>query len=124
MSDKLDNLKKTLQQKQPDSIEREQFRTLMRHIEEYQLGLGPKPTGRIYRAWSAAMMTKALLAKFSAASEPQTPGKCGNIPRSAGGMGKLPHACLTPDSVVPWGVIFAGAATASALSLLLRRIGK
>jgi hypothetical protein len=120
MSDKLDNLKKTLQQKQPDSIEREQFRTLMRHIEEYHSGLGPKPTGRIYRAWSAAMMTQALLAKFSLMPEPQATRKSGTIR----GAGSQPHEPLSANSLVPWGTIFAGAATAAALSLLLTRIRK
>lgn len=120
MSDKLDNLKKTLQQRQPDSIEREQFRTLMRHIEEYQSGLGPKPTGRIYRAWSAAMMTKALLAKFSATPETRDGGKSGDI----GLMSNPPHGPFLPDSLVPWGTIFASAATAAALSLLLTRSRK
>ena len=121
MSDKLDNLKKTLQQKQPDSIEQEQFRILMRHIDEHNAGLCPRPTGRVYRAWSAAMMTRVILAKFSAApAESETLAKPGGTQT----MSIQSYSQYSPDNSVPWSTIFTGAATAAALSLLFTKSRK
>ena len=121
MSDKLDNLKKALQQKQPDSIEQEQFRILMRHIDEHNAGLCQRPTGRVYRAWSAAMMTRVILAKFSAApAESETLAKPGGTQT----MSIQSYSQYSPDNSVPWSTIFTGAATAAALSLLFTKSRK
>ena len=113
MSDNTDNVKQTPLQTDPDSIEQKHFRTLMRFMDEYACGNGPRPTKRCYRAWIAAMMTRSVLAHFRA--KPKYRPILLVVSSTAAPAAQLP---LPPDSPVEWGTVLTAASIAAALSLL------
>ena len=117
MSDKLSKLQQALLQTQPEGIERAQFRSLMQHIDAHIAGAGPRPTGRSYRAWAAAMTTRAVLATFR--PRPRLPSSV----KIAGSSACCPVAEQGSGftDALPWRSLLAGVSIAAALSMLLTR---
>lgn len=113
MSDNTDNAKQMPHQKDLDSIEQKHFRTLMRFMDEYASGNGPRPTKRCYRAWIAAMMTKSVLAHFRA--KPKYRPILLVVASTAAPDTQSP---LPYDNPVEWGTVLTAASIAAALSLL------
>lgn len=116
MSDNIDKLQKTFPHKPAEGIEQEHFRTLMRRIGKHQAGTGPRPTGRLYRAWFAAMATKALLSHFGA-----RPAHRFTAPAARPGIVAVAYLIDPEGKPVAWGTIFAGVSIAAALSLLFSK---